>query len=149
MTHHDLCCAVLRHTVMSNSLWPHGLQPARLLCPWGFSRKEYWQSGLPFPSPWDLPNPGIEPRSPALQADSLLSEPPGKSNHDLLVGLAIINNQVKITIILIPIFTLIQGIRIHHILSSSAYVLYLHLALWLNFHVESKIYTPIKYFDFG
>ena len=43
----------------------------------GFSRQGYW-SGLPFPSPSDLPNPGIEPGSPALQADSLLSEPPGK-----------------------------------------------------------------------
>ena len=42
-----------------------------------FSRQEYW-SGLPFPSPGDLPDPGIEPRFPALQADSLLSEPPGK-----------------------------------------------------------------------
>ena len=41
------------------------------------SRQEYW-SGLPFPSPGDLPNPGIEPGSPTLQADSLLSEPPGK-----------------------------------------------------------------------
>ena len=35
-----------------------------------FSKQEYW-SGLPFPSPWDFPNPGIEPASPALQADSL------------------------------------------------------------------------------
>ena len=43
----------------------------------GFSRQEYW-SGLPFPSPGDLPDPGIEPRSPALQADTLTSEPPGK-----------------------------------------------------------------------
>ena len=43
----------------------------------GFSRQEYW-SGLPFPSPGDLPDPGIEPRSPALQADALPSEPPGK-----------------------------------------------------------------------
>ena len=43
----------------------------------GFSRQEYW-SELPFPSPGDLPNPGIEPRSPALQADALSSEPPGK-----------------------------------------------------------------------
>ena len=43
----------------------------------GFSRPEYW-SGLLFPSPGDLPSPGIEPRSPALQADSLPSEPPGK-----------------------------------------------------------------------
>ena len=42
-----------------------------------FSRQEYW-SGLPFPSPGDLPNPGIEPGSPALQADTLSSEPPGK-----------------------------------------------------------------------
>ena len=42
----------------------------------GFSRKEYW-SGLPFPSPEDLPDPGIEHRSFALQADSLPSEPPG------------------------------------------------------------------------
>ena len=42
-----------------------------------FSRQEYW-SGLPFPSPGDLPDTGIEPRSPALQADALPSEPPGK-----------------------------------------------------------------------
>ena len=41
-----------------------------------FSRPEY--SSEPFPSPGDLPNPGIKPRSPALQAESLLSEPPGK-----------------------------------------------------------------------
>ena len=44
----------------------------------GFSRQEYW-SGLPFPSPGDLPNPGIEPWSPALEADALTSEPPGRS----------------------------------------------------------------------
>ena len=43
----------------------------------GFSRQEYW-SGLPFPSPWDLPDPGTEPRSPSLQADTLTSELPGK-----------------------------------------------------------------------
>ena len=41
----------------------------------GFSGQEYW-SGLPFPSPGDLPNPGIKPRSPALQTDALSSEPP-------------------------------------------------------------------------
>ena len=46
----------------------------------GFSRQEYW-SGLPFPSPGDLPDPGIEPRSPALRGDALPSEPPGKSCH--------------------------------------------------------------------
>jgi len=46
----------------------------------GFPRQEYW-GGSPFPSPGDLADPGIEPRSPALQADSLPSEPPGKSIH--------------------------------------------------------------------
>ena len=44
----------------------------------GLTRQQYW-SGLPFPSPGDLPNPGTEPRSPALQADSLLTESPGNS----------------------------------------------------------------------
>ena len=44
----------------------------------GFSRQEYW-SGLPFPSPGDLLDPGIELESPAFQADALTSEPPGKS----------------------------------------------------------------------
>ena len=43
----------------------------------GFSRQEYW-SGFPFPSPGDLPNPGIEPGSTTLQADTFLPEPPGK-----------------------------------------------------------------------
>ena len=52
----------------------------------GFSRQEYW-SGLPFPSPGNLPNPGTEPRSPALQADALTSEPPGKSiSPNILIG---------------------------------------------------------------
>ena len=45
-----------------------------------FPRQEYW-SGVPFPSPWDLPHSGIELRSPALQADSLPSELPGKPLH--------------------------------------------------------------------
>ena len=47
----------------------------------GFSRQEYC-SGLPFPSPGDLPDPGMEPRSLALQADALTSEPPGKPRND-------------------------------------------------------------------
>ena len=51
--------------------------------PMGFSRQEYW-TGLPCPSPGDLPNPGIQPRSPALQADSLLSEPPRKAKPTIL-----------------------------------------------------------------
>ena len=70
---------------MPNSLRPHGLQPIRLLCP-----GDFW-SGLPFPSPGDLPNPGIEPWSPALQADSLPTELQGKPHIILfaktLIGL--------------------------------------------------------------
>ena len=57
-------------SVVSDSLRPHGVSME-------FSRPEYW-SGQPFPSAGDLPNPGIEPRSPALQVDSLPAEPQGK-----------------------------------------------------------------------
>ena len=76
----SLCCAVLSHSVVSDSLGLRVLQFTRLLCPWGFSRREYW-SGLPCPPPGDLPNPGIEPRSSALQADSLPSEPSRKPKN--------------------------------------------------------------------
>ena len=48
----------------------------------GFSRQEYW-SELPFPSPGDLPDPEIEPMSPALEADALTSEPPGKPSKGI------------------------------------------------------------------
>ena len=65
---------------VSYPLRSHGLQPARLLCPGGFSRQEYW-NGLLYPPPGDLPKLGIEPRSPALQADSLPSESPGKPKN--------------------------------------------------------------------
>ena len=69
-------CAVLSHSVMSDSAtpWTVALQAPLSM---GFSRQEYW-SGLPCPPPGDLPNPGIQPRFPALQADSLPSVPPGK-----------------------------------------------------------------------
>ena len=73
-----LLCAVLSHSAVSESFWPHGLLcPARLLCPWEFSRQEYW-SGLPCALPGDLPNPEIEPKFPALQVNSLPAELPGK-----------------------------------------------------------------------
>ena len=82
-------CAILSRSVMSDSLQPHGLQPTKLLCPWGFSRQEYW-SGLPCPPPGDLPSPGIELRSPTLQVDSLPSEPPGKPMHIGRVSLSLL-----------------------------------------------------------
>ena len=65
----------------------------------GFSRQEYW-SGLPFPSPGNLPDPGIEPRSPALQADAFTSEPPGKPSRSLLFICFICSNMS----VLIPNF---------------------------------------------
>ena len=52
----------------------------------GFSRQEYW-SGLPVPSPGDRPTPGIELQSLALQADSLLSEPPGREGLTVVLSL--------------------------------------------------------------
>ena len=55
------CVLCVLVTQSSPTLRPHGLQPTRLPHPCGFSRQETW-SGLPFPTPGDLPNPGIEPR---------------------------------------------------------------------------------------
>ena len=73
-------CVCVSCSVVSDFLQSHGLSTE-------FSRQEYW-SGLPSPSPGDLPNPGIESGSPALQADSLPSELPGKpwvtANHCLI-----------------------------------------------------------------
>ena len=60
-----------------DSLQSPGQQPARPLCPWDFSRQEYW-SGLPVPPPEDLPNPGIEPMSPALAGGFFTTELPGR-----------------------------------------------------------------------
>ena len=62
---------------MSDSLATPWTVAYQALPSMGFTRQEYW-SELPFPSPGDLPNPGIEPRSPTLWADALTSEPPGK-----------------------------------------------------------------------
>ena len=62
------------------ALWTAAHQPPLSM---GFSRQEYW-SGLPFPSPGDLPDPGIKPRSPALQADSLPTELWGKPTNEKL-----------------------------------------------------------------
>ena len=68
-------------SVMSESLQPMDVAHQAPLS-LGFSRQEYW-SGLPFPTPGDLLDPGIEPASHALQADSLSSEPPGKPIHEV------------------------------------------------------------------
>ena len=82
--------AVLSHSVMSDSL-----QPARLLSPWGFSRQEYC-SGLLCPPPGDLPNPGIEHRSTALQEDSLPSEPPRKPENTGVGSLSLLQVMLQL-----------------------------------------------------
>ena len=85
---YDKSAAVLNYSVMSDSLWYHRLQPARLCCLWGFSRQEYW-SGLPYP-----PSRGSsEPRDRtqvSLLADSLPSEPPGKPKNNRVGGLSLL-----------------------------------------------------------
>ena len=62
---------------MSDSLRLHGLWPTRLLCPWDSPGKNAG-GGFAYPPPKDLPDPGIEPKSPALAGNSLPSEPPGE-----------------------------------------------------------------------
>ena len=94
-----ICCInmvkvkLLSHVQLFATSWTVALQAPPSM---GFSRQEYW-SGLPFPSPRDLPDPGIEPRSPALEADALTSEPgfnkyiymcsPPKSRYKTVKGL--------------------------------------------------------------
>ena len=74
-----------------------------------FSRQDYW-SGLPFPSPGELPNPGIKPGSPELQADSLPSKPPGKPCKKDGRALNTLNNDKGInTRRLIDIYALNKG----------------------------------------
>ena len=77
---HTFPC-VVSHLVMSDSLQPWTVAHHALLSV-GISRQEYW-GGLPFCPPGDLPDPGIEPRSSAWQADSLPTEPSGKSDFSL------------------------------------------------------------------
>ena len=97
---YHVCVCGLGPSVVSDSLWPRGLWPSGLLCPWDSSQprnwtrvshitgrffivwatqeaQEYW-SGWPIPSPGDLPNPEINPGSPVLQVDSLPAELPEK-----------------------------------------------------------------------
>ena len=82
----------------------------------GFSRQKYW-SGLPFPFPRDLPNPGIEPRSPTLQADSLPSEPPGKPVSSLPIS----PFSFPLSFLFGTLAHFPQGFPFFHIILSSSY----------------------------
>ena len=70
------CCCLVAKSCLT-LLQPRGLQPVRHLLSMGFSRQEQW-SGLPFPPPGNLPDPGIELRFPALAGGFFTTEPPGK-----------------------------------------------------------------------
>ena len=87
ITFKDVCAC----SVMSDSLQPHGLQPTSLLCSWDFPRQEYFR-GWPFPTPGDIPNPGIElafPASPASPGRFLTTEAPGKPSFKDRHGLKV------------------------------------------------------------
>ena len=81
-----LCAQSLRHIHLFPIPWTVARQAPLSM---GFSRKEYW-SGLPFPTPRDLPNPGVKSRSLALHVDSLPSEPPRKPKNTGLVNLSLL-----------------------------------------------------------
>ena len=87
------CCLVTKVYLTLETPWTVAFQGPLTM---GFSRQEYW-SGLPLPSPGGLPNQGIEPRSPTLQADSLPSEPPGKPYlpYDLTIPLETYPREMK------------------------------------------------------
>ena len=85
-----MCCA--QSSVVSDSFRSHG--PSRLLCPWEFSGQEYW-SELPCSPPGDLPNPGVEPRSPTRQTDCLLSESPGKAHNTGVGSLSLLQGNFR------------------------------------------------------
>ena len=72
-----MCCAVLSCSVVSEHNYIPCTVARQAPLSTGFSRQEYWNV-FPYPPPGDLPNPGIEPRSPTLQVDSSLSKPPYK-----------------------------------------------------------------------
>ena len=107
----------------------------------GFSRQEYW-SGLPFPSLGDLPNPRIEPGSPALQADALSSEPPGKPYN--LSEKAVFN---------LPSFahSMFFGGWIGKTEFAFHFVfrwVSLHINLWMHAHALNKLSLPFHLFTF-
>ena len=70
----DSCCLIAKLCQTIGDTWPVAQQAPRSM---GFPRQEYWR-GLPFPSPGDLPHPGIEPESPALAGGFFTTESPGK-----------------------------------------------------------------------
>ena len=88
----NVCVCVCVCAQLPSCVWLFGI-PWTVACQaplsMGFSRQEYW-SGFPFPPPGDLPHPGIEPRSPTLQVDSLPAEPQGKPKNTRVGSLSLL-----------------------------------------------------------
>ena len=130
---------VLSHLVISNSLQPCGLQSARLLCPQDFPGKNTGV-GCHALLQGNLPNPEIELRSPALQSDSLPSEPPGKpiyiytlSSLSKLIHmriLQIVSQQLKFVVPILRIFYLVLMFGIY-IFEVNTYTL-IHKAVYIQ-----------------
>ena len=98
----------VKSPVVSNSLRSLELQPTRLLHPWVLQARILERAS--FPSPGDLSNPGIEPRSPALQADALPSQPPGKPmiNLDSILKCRYVTLLTKVHLVKAMIFPVVM-----------------------------------------
>ena len=99
----------------------------------GLSRQRHW-SGLPFPSPGDFPDPGIEPRCPALQADSLPSEPPGKP-HIWVISYSICLWLISLSMIPFGPAVLLQMAKFCSFLWLNSIMLYIYTTSSLSFHL--------------
>ena len=101
-------CLTLSHVRLFATPW---IVAGQAPLPWGFSRQEYWNR-LPCPRPGDLPNQGIKPRSPTVQADSLPAEPPGKPKNTGVVaypfsrGSSRLRNRTRVSCIAGRFFTI-------------------------------------------
>ena len=136
--------------------------PPRLPHPWRFFRQEYW-NGLLYPPPGDLPNPRIKPRSPSLQADSLLSEPQGKPSNDTVLsvtwyyekrtGLEIrtkflsrIKHYVTLNILLKP-WTVFSSKKIRRYIGYLWNIFRTYNFLWIRLEVTQKVSSPQEWFQ--
>ena len=107
----SICCTTKWTSYDRNWKWPCSVV-SDSATPWtvayqappsmGFSRQEYW-SGLPSPSPGNLPDPGIETWSPVLQTDALLSEPPGKPTGEAHQGISYACTYIPFLLSLLPV----------------------------------------------
>ena len=126
-----MCVCVLSHVQLFATPWTVAHQAS---LPWVFSRQEHW-SGLPCPPPGDLPNPGIKPRSPALQVDSLLSEPPGEPKNTGVGSSSLLQGNF-------PTQELNWGLlHCRQILCQLSYPAYIFFFLFYIYIIEKYIYT--------